>query len=86
MQGRVILALLVRLDHGDHGMGSDKASDVVHVSVRVVAGDAAVEPDHGPHAKIIGEQLLIGRTVHRRIALLRGGEQHFPVVSKCHSR
>ncbi len=77
MQGRVVFAPLIRLDHRDHGIGSDESGDVIHVAVSVVAGDAAFEPDDGLRAKIIGEQFFIGRAAHGRVALLSGGEQAF---------
>ena len=47
------------------------------MAVSVVAGDAAIEPDDGLHAKIVGEHLFIGGAIHGRIALLGGGEQAF---------
>src|ERR1019366_8720138 len=43
----------------------------------VVARDSAIEPDDGRRAKIVGEQLLIGRPVHGRVAVLGGREQAF---------
>src|SRR5208337_4288401 len=77
VQGHVVFAPLIRFDHRDHGIGSAETCDVVNVSVGVVAGDAAVEPDDGLCAKIVGEHSLIGRAVHGRVALLCVGEQAF---------
>src|SRR4029077_6617787 len=74
-QGGIILALLILLDHGDDGIGSDEACEVIDVAMSVVTGDAAIEPDDGLHTKIVGEHLLVGRAVHGRVALLDGGKQ-----------
>src|ERR1700674_388606 len=77
MQGRAVLAPLIRLDHRDHGIGSDEASDVIDVPMSVIAGDAAIEPDDGLRAKIVGEEMLVGGAVHGWVALLSRGEQAF---------
>ena len=80
MEGRVIFALLILLDHRDHGIRSDEAGDVIHVAVSVVAGDSAIEPDDGLHAKIVGEHLFIGGAIHGQIALLVVDSKHSSVV------
>src|ERR1700680_5041472 len=75
MQGRAVLAPLIRLDHRDHGIGSDEASNIIDVPMSVIAGDAAVEPDDGLPPKIVGKPLLIGGEVHGWVAVLSGREQ-----------
>src|SRR5208282_6873734 len=75
MEGRVIFALLILLDHRDHGVGSDEAGDVIDVAVSVVAGDTAIEPDDRLRTKIVGKELFISRAVHGRVALLSGREK-----------
>ena len=52
-QRLVIRVVRVGLDGGDDRVGRNEAGDVVHVAVRVVAGDAAVQPDHLIDAEIV---------------------------------
>ena len=53
----------------------DKAGDVVHVAVRIVAGDAAIEPEHLVDAEIIVKSLLQLLAADAGIALLHFAEQ-----------
>src|SRR5437660_7805286 len=64
MQGRIILAPLILLDHRHDGIRSDEACDVIDVAMSVVAGNAAIEPNDGLRTKIVGEHLLISCAVH----------------------
>src|SRR5208282_4377504 len=75
MQGRVIFALLILLNHRDHSIRSDEAGDVIDVAVSVVAGDPAIKPDDGRRTKIVGEQLFIRCAVHGRVTLLSRRQQ-----------
>ena len=65
----------IGFEGGDHGARRDEASDVVHVAVRVVAGDAALQPDDLFHAEIVGEDLFEMFAGHARIALLHVTQQ-----------
>ena len=48
VQRLVVQVISSRLDHGHHGLRTDEPGEVVHMSVRVVAGDAIAEPDDVP--------------------------------------
>src|SRR5207244_6031553 len=48
----------------------DEAGNVVHVAVRIVAGDAGTEPDHFLDSQIIGEGFFVVFALHARVALL----------------
>ena len=67
----------VRLDGGDDRRGRDEAGNVVHVAVRVVAGDAATQPDHLIDAEIIVKGALQLLAAHAGIALLHLAQQAF---------
>ena len=43
-------------------VGSDKTSDVVHVAVSVIAGDARSQPDHISDSEILGEDIFVVTT------------------------
>src|ERR1700677_2880399 len=77
VQRHVIFGPLIPFDHGDYGIRSDETGDVIDVSMSVVTGDAAIEPDDRLRTKIIREHQLISRAIHRRVALLNRGEQAF---------
>ena len=83
MQSLVILTPLILIDHGDYCIRCGKAGNVVDMTMSVVAGDSAIEPDHGLRAQIIGKHLLIGRAIHGRVALLDAGEQAFLSCEQC---
>ena len=83
----VVGVVTARLDHGHDGLRIDEPGEVVHVAVRVVAGDALAQPDDVADAQIIGEHLLQPRAVEARVAALDlaqqallGGQQAAPAV------
>ena len=53
----------------------DEARQVVDVAVRVVAGDAAAEPDHLRIAQVVGEHALDAVAAEPGVARLDVGEQ-----------
>ena len=64
-------------DHGDDRIGSDEAGEVVDVAVRVVAEDAAAEPDRVRRAEVVGENFFVVFARHAGVALLHLAEQAF---------
>ena len=72
----VVLVGAVGLARDDDGGGADEAREVVDVTVRVVAGDAAVEPQRLRHAELLREHALEIALGHARVADLHGlGEE-----------
>jgi hypothetical protein len=65
----------VGFQDGDHGRRGHEARDVVHVTVGVIAGDAAVQPEDLSDSQVIGEQLLILLAVQLRVARLHRAEK-----------
>ena len=65
----------VGLDGSDNRRRADEAGDVVHVAVGIVAGDAAIEPEHLIDAEIIVKDLLQLLAADAGIALLHLAEQ-----------
>ena len=57
-QRRVVRIAHIRLDGGDNRRRPNEAGDVVDVAMRVVAGDAAIEPNHLVDAEKIVKDLL----------------------------
>ena len=57
-QGQMILVGGIWLRDGDDGNGTNETSDVVHVAVRVIPGDAAIHPQHLVNAEIVVEDAL----------------------------
>ena len=65
------------LDGGDNGLRGHKARDVVNVAVGIVAGDAAVQPDHVYDAEIIVERSFDLLARKPGVALLHFAQQAF---------
>src|ERR1019366_6607394 len=65
----------VRLVRRYHRRRRDETGDIVNVPMGVVAGDAAVQPDHFLHPQIVGENLFHLLTRNSRIALLHVAQQ-----------
>ena len=59
----------------DYGVTAGEASEVIHVSVRVVASDTASEPDGFTHAKVIAKRGFDIAPRELRIASLHVREQ-----------
>ncbi len=77
MERGVVFIRWVVLDNRDDSARTNKAGQVVNMAVRIVAGDAAVEPQDFFDAKIISQhffQILPGQT---GITLLKRTEQAF---------
>ena len=55
--------------------GRDETREVVHVAVRIVAGDAAAEPDNFRQRRDSREKVAPVFAAKARIALLHGAEQ-----------
>jgi hypothetical protein len=73
----VVGIILVGLNNSDYRLRRDKARDVVNVTVGIVAGDAALQPNHVGDAEIVvkGGFDLLSRS--SGIALLHVAEQAF---------
>src|SRR5207248_9543866 len=76
-KGLMIWIGSIWLDGGDNGLRGHKARDVVNVAVSIVAGDAAVQPDHICDAEIIVERSFDLLARKRGVALLHISEQAF---------
>ena len=76
-QRLVIGVLSVRLDRGDDRRRPDKARNVVHVPVGVVAGNSPPQPDHLLDAEVIVEGAFKFFAAHTGIALLHFAQQTF---------
>ena len=76
-QGGVVEVARIGLDGGDDDVGRDEAGDVVDVAVGVVAGDAAMEPEHLIDAEKIGEDLFELFAAEAGVALLHFAEKTF---------
>jgi len=72
---RVVEVAGVGLDGGDDGGGRNEARDVVDVAVRVVASDAAVEPENLIDAEKIVEGLFELGAADAGVALLHFAQQ-----------
>ncbi len=79
MVGVVRIGLIRRDDRAR----SDEARDVVDVAVRVVAGNAALQPDDLLDAKIIGKNFFHVLARESRVALLHIAEQAFFGGDQC---
>ncbi len=73
----VVWVVGARLDGRDDGLRVDKPREVVDVSVRVVAGDSAPQPDDVPRAQVAGEDPLELGAAHTGISGLDFAEQAF---------
>ena len=58
LQRLVVGVVLVGFDHGEHGIRGDEARNVIDVAVRVVALDAAAQPDYFFYSQIISKDLF----------------------------
>ena len=76
-QRLVVVILPIWLNHGDDRVRVHEPRDVVDVAVRVVAGDAAVQPEHLIDAEIVVEGLLQLLAADAGIALLHRAQQAF---------
>src|SRR6185312_3577499 len=65
----------VGLDGGDDGVRRGEAGDVVNVTVRIIAGDAAVEPDDLVDGEVVVKGALKLLASDARIALLHAAEK-----------
>lgn len=74
-QRQMVLVVSAGFDAGDEGVVGDEAGDVVDVSVGVVAGGAAVEPDGLVDAEVVMEGLLDLLLRDAGVALLDLGEE-----------
>ncbi len=70
LEGGVVLVGAVLLAAENDGAGAGESRDVVHVSVRVVAGDAPVQPEDIAGAQKIAEDLFVVAPRHPGIANL----------------
>src|SRR5205823_13509547 len=67
----------IRLDGGRYDIRSHKPRDVVYVAVRVIAGDAAIQPNHVGDAKVIVECRFDLLARKPWVALLHVADQAF---------
>ena len=67
--------LAVGFHGGYDGVGADEAGDVIDVSVGIVAGDAAVEPDYFADPQVVGEDGFEAAAVEAGIARLLATQQ-----------
>ena len=72
---QVVLVVRVCLNGSDDCIGADEAGDVVDVAVGVVAGDAAVHPEHLVDAEVVAEDALQLIAAEAGVALLDLAEQ-----------
>src|SRR5207248_1854255 len=68
---------------GQNNIRRDKTRDVVHVSVRIVADDAALQPNYVGDAEIIMQGTFNLVTRKPRVALLHVTEQAFFGRDEC---
>ena len=60
---------------GNYGIEAAVAQNEQPQVAGFVVRDAIAEPNHRLHSKVVGKHLLVGHSVHGRIALLSGREQ-----------
>ena len=70
-----VFVAAVALDRRRDHARRDEARDIVDVAVRVVAGDAAPEPDDAPRAEEVAQHALVAVAPQARVALLYIGKQ-----------
>src|SRR5262249_1329560 len=75
LQRFVVFILGIVFDYGDNGSWTDKPSQVVDVTVRVVASDATAEPEDFARPQILGKDLFVILASATRIPLLHLPEQ-----------
>ena len=64
-------------DDGDDGCGIGEAGEIVNVSMSIVSGDAAFQPENIRYAKIIAEELFVIAFFEAGIAFLNPALQAF---------
>jgi hypothetical protein len=79
-QGQVVLVGGIWLRDGDDGNGTNETSDVVHVAVGIVPGDAAIHPQHLVDAEIVVEDALQILAAKPGLRCCTGLSRHSSVV------
>ena len=71
----MVVVGVIRLRDGDDGNGTNETSDVVHVAVGIVPGDATIHPQHLVDAEIVVKHTLQILAAEAWVALLHRAQQ-----------